>query len=335
MGKIVTLGEIMLRLSTHPGERIGQNKQFQAHFGGGEANVAISLANFGHDVSFASKVPNSSIGMSVKKHLQRYGVETTHLLFGGERLGTYYMESGIGERGTSVIYDRKGSSFAEMTSLEWSIEKLFRNADIFHISGIVPALAKNWPSLTLTLIQEAKKAGCKVSFDMNYRSKLWTQKEAGDVFNQLLPYVDICSAGEKDALYLLDIAPAPTTKKNQLNYYYQEMHHRYPNITVFYSTKRKIHSASANQLTGTLWMNHTYYESQCHEINPIVDRVGGGDAFAGGVLHGLLSNRTPQEIVNFATAASALKHTIHGDCNQFTQEEVQAFLTTGSGKIIR
>lgn len=335
MGKIVTLGEIMLRLSTQPGERIGQNKQFQAHFGGGEANVAISLANFGHEVSFASKVPDSSLGASVKKHLQRYGVKTNQLLVGGARLGTYYMESGIGKRGTSVIYDRSGSSFAEMTTLEWSIEKLFEKADIFHISGIVPALSNHWKTLTLTLIQEAKKAGCKVSFDMNYRSKLWTQKEAGEAFNQLLPYVDICSAGEMDALYLLNIPPALATKKNQLNYYYQEMHHRYPNITIFYSTKREVQSASANQLTGTLWMNEMYYESQCHEINPIVDRVGGGDAFSGGILHSLLSNWTPQETVDFATAAAALKHTIHGDCNQFNQEEVQAFLTNGSGKIIR
>lgn len=174
-----------------------------------------------------------------------------------------------------------------------------------------------------------------ISFDINYRGKLWTQQEASEVIHQLLPLVDICSAGKMDALYLLGIEKAPEAEEQPLIYYYQKMQEKFPNIQVFYSTKRTVHSASENELKGTLWMNHEYVESQVHRITPIVDRVGGGDAFAGGVLHGILSNMSPQEIIDFATAASALKHTIHGDCNQFSQEEVAQFLACGSGKIIR
>lgn len=335
MGKVVTLGEIMLRLSSQQGLRLAQSESFAAHYGGGEANVAVSLANYGHEAVFASKVPENSLGTAVKNHLQRYGVKTDFLLQGGPRLGTYYMEAGIGERAASVIYDRAGSSFAVMEEVEWDTEKLFADVDIFHISGITPALSKTWRQLTLDLMKAAKDAGCKISFDVNYRGKLWSQKEAGETLKQLLPLVDYCSAGKMDALYLLGIKEMPADQTDETVYYYQEMQRLYPNIQVFYSTKRKVYSASANQLVGTLWMDQTYYESQAHEIDPIVDRVGGGDAFSGGILHGLLSEMAPQAIIDFATAASALKHTIHGDCNQFSQAEVESFLAAGSGKIIR
>ncbi|MCB5236013.1 sugar kinase [Niallia circulans] len=334
MGKVVTLGEIMLRLSTDSGIRIAQAENLHAHYGGGEANVAISLANFGHDVYFASKIPDNGVGEGVKKHLSRYGVHTDFLLSGGSRLGTYYMEAGIGERAANVIYDRAGSSFAEIAESEWQKEELFKNVDIFHISGITPALSSNWKKTTITLIKVAKEAGCKISFDINYRGKLWSQKEAGETITEILPLVDYCSAGKLDAIYLLGI-PEYTGDDNELVYYYQEIQKKFPNIAILYSTKRKVLSASSNELIGTLWMNDSYYESQKHLINPIVDRVGGGDAFAGGILHGILVQNTPQEIINFASAASALKHTIYGDCNQFSEPEVKSFLLAGSGKINR
>lgn len=336
MGKVVTLGEIMLRLSTEVGTRLPQTASLATHYGGGEANVAISLANYGHEVQFATKVPDNALGLGVKCHLQQYGVETTAVLTGGPRLGTYYMEAGSGERAASVVYDRAGSSFAEMTKLEWDLPTLFKDCDLFHISGITPALSKEWQHLTLALIKASKQAGCKVSFDINYRSKLWSQQLAGSVIQQILPSVDYCSAGRLDALYLLNIPPfTGSDDAQELPYYYKMMQQAFPNIEVFYSTKRQIHSASHNQLIGTLWDGEQYVESTCHEVNPIVDRVGGGDAFAGGILHGLLSQWQPQAIVDFATAASALKHTIHGDCNQFSQTEVASFLQAGSGKIIR
>ncbi|WP_400243051.1 PfkB family carbohydrate kinase [Niallia sp. JL1B1071] len=334
MGKVVTLGEIMLRLSTDSGVRIAQTENLHAHYGGGEANVAISLANFGHEVYFASKIPDNGVGEGVKKHLSRYGVRTDFLLTGGSRLGTYYMEAGIGERAANVIYDRARSSFAEMTESEWKKEELFKNVDIFHISGITPALSSYWKKTTIALIKAAKDAGSKISFDINYRGKLWSQKEAGETISEILPLVDYCSAGKLDAIYLLGI-PDYTGDDNELVYYYQEIQKKFPNITILYSTKRKVISASSNELIGTLWINQNYYESQNHVINPIVDRVGAGDAFSGGVLHSILVQTPPQEIINFATAASALKHTVYGDCNQFSEPEVISFLLAGSGKINR
>jgi 2-dehydro-3-deoxygluconokinase len=244
------------------------------------------------------------------------------------------MEAGIGQRAASVIYDRAGSSFAAMTENEWLPEDLFKNVDIFHISGITPALSSQWKGNTVELIKAAKAAGCKISFDINYRGKLWTQKEAGETIAKILPYVDYCSAGKLDALYLLGISEYMGAD-NELIYYYQEIQKRFPNISILYSTKREVLSASSNKLVGTLWIDQIYYESQVHFMHPIVDRVGGGDAFSGGLLHGILVQKTPQEIINFATAASALKHTVHGDCNQFSESEVESFLATGSGKIIR
>lgn len=335
MGKVVTLGEIMLRFSTNEGQRVAQTDSFQAKYGGAEANVAISLANYGHEVAFASKVPENSLGEAVFKHLKRYGVHTEFLLQGGPRMGTYYVESGVGERAAAVIYDRAGSSFSQMQELEWDTSKMFEGVDIFHISGVTPALSAKWQELTLDLVHAARDAGCKISFDVNYRGKLWSQQEAGKLLQKLLPYVDYCSAGKLDALYLLGIPEAPIDESNELTYYYQKIQEAFPNIQMFYSTKREVLSASANELTGTLWMNNHYYESQTHVIAPIVDRVGGGDAFSGGILHGVLSAMSPQAVIDFATAASALKHTVHGDCNQFSETEVASFLAAGSGKIIR
>ena len=332
MGKVVTLGEIMLRFSTEQSKRIGQSQSFHAHYGGGEANVAISLANFGHDVSFASKIPNHALGTAVKQHLQQYKVNTNHLLFGGARLGSYYVESGVGPRAASVIYDRAGSSFATMSELEWELEDLFDGVELFHISGITPALSDFWQKQTRYLVQVAKEHGCKVSFDINYRGKLWTQERAGEVIRRILPFVDYCSAGPLDAIHFLNV---PEKKGAEVSYYYRKIQEAYPNIELFYSTKREVISASENQLTGTLWMNQAYYESTQQMIAPIIDRVGGGDAFAGGVLHGLLTAKSPQALIDFATAAAVLKHTVEGDCNQFNEEEVAGFLATGSGKIIR
>lgn len=336
MGKVVTLGEIMLRLSTEAGERIASVDHMSVHYGGGEANVAISLANYGHDVYFASKVPDNSLGTACLKHLQAFNVKTDYLLKGGKRLGSYYMEAGIGERAASVIYDRAGSSFATMEENEWP-EDLFSGKDIFHISGITAALSPKWHELTLKLIQKAKENQVKISFDVNYRSMLWSQSEAGEFLQKVLPLVDYLSAGKMDALYLLKVAPftGEENSAEELIYYYEKMQELFPNISVFYSTKRKVHSASDNELTGTLFTNGQYYVSQTHRINPIVDRVGGGDAFSGGVLHGILSELSMQDTINFACAASSLKHTVYGDCNQFSTQEVQAFLKAGSGKIIR
>lgn len=333
MAKVVTLGEIMLRLSTDPGIRIANAQTFNAHYGGGEANVAISLANFGHDVSFATKVPENPLGQAAIRHLKKYNVSCLNVLTGGSRLGTYYIESGVSVRADQVSYDRANSSFASMEKNEWS-KHLFDHAAIFHISGITPALSKAWQDLTLELIQAARLAGCKISYDINFRGKLWDQASAGNFLKRVLPFVDYCSAGKLDAIHLLKITPCEE-ETNELPYYYQKMHAMFPNIEIFYSTIREIHSASENYLTGTLWIDNHYYQSKKHLLTPIIDRVGTGDAFSSGVLHGILQHDNPQAIINFGTAASALKHTVYGDCNPFTETEIKQVLAANSGKINR
>lgn len=331
MAEVLTLGEIMLRLSTKE-NRLACTDELLAHYGGGEANVAISLANFGHQAYFASKVPDNALGLAVKRHLNRFGVHTDFLLFGGQRLGIYFLEQGVGIKAANVIYDRAFSSFSQMAANEWERMDLFAGIDLFHLSGITPALSPAWLELLIKLMQEAKSRGVKISFDINFRGKLWSQAQAAEALKQILPYVDYLSAGRLDAKYLLGIKHAELLPLEQC---YQEMQRLYPNIQVIYSTNRTILSAKHNQLQGTLYYQNAYYESKVIDIPEIVDRVGGGDAYSAGILHGLLSECEPQVIVDFATAASALKHMVYGDCNQFTLEEVQAYLKNDSSKMNR
>lgn len=331
MAKVLTLGEIMLRLSTVE-SRLAETSEMQAHYGGGEANVAISLANFGHQAYFASKVPDNALGLAVKHHLNRFGVHTDYLLFGGQRLGIYFLEQGVGIKAANVVYDRAYSSFSQMKENEWERLDLFAGIDLFHLSGITPALSPAWVELLIKLMQEAKSRKVKISFDINFRGKLWSQAQASVALKQILPYVDYLSAGKLDAQYLLGIENAQDLSLEQC---YQEMQKLYPNIQVIYSTNRTILSAKHNQLQGTIYAQNQYYKSEVIDIPDIIDRVGGGDAYSAGILHGLLSGYSAQETVNFATAASALKHMVYGDCNQFTLEEVQAYLENGSSKINR
>lgn len=331
MAKVLTLGEIMLRLSTVE-SRLAETSEMQAHYGGGEANVAISLANFGHQAYFASKVPDNALGLAVKRHLNRFGVHTDYLLFGGQRLGIYFLEQGVGIKAANVVYDRAYSSFSQMKENEWERLDLFAGVDLFHLSGITPALSPAWVELLIKLMQEAKSRKVKISFDINFRGKLWSQAQASVALKQILPYVDYLSAGKLDAQYLLGIENAQDLSLEQC---YQEMQKLYPNIQVIYSTNRTILSAKHNQLQGTIYAQNQYYKSEVIDIPDIIDRVGGGDAYSAGILHGLLSGYSTQETVNFATAASALKHMVYGDCNQFTLEEVQAYLENGSSKINR
>ncbi|WP_203247582.1 PfkB family carbohydrate kinase [Sporosarcina beigongshangi] len=337
MKKIITFGEILLRLSTRIGVRAVQANELTMHYGGAEANVAVSLANFGHTVRFVSKVPNNQLGHAAERHLRLYGVDTSYVLHGGERLGTYYLESGVGERSAQVVYDRKYSSLSELTEEEIDFDEIFQGVNLFHVSGITPALSPTLQALTLLALQKAKDHGVVTSFDFNYRSKLWNQKEAANAIKPLLPYVDICSCGELDAIHLLEIAEAPNSlnKEMKLQYYYEQIQKMYPNITYMSSTFRQIISASANTLQGNLFADGVLYHSKEHHIEPIVDRVGGGDAFAAGILHGILEGQSLEKTVSFATAASALKHTVHGDCNVFSVDEINGFIENGSGRIIR
>lgn len=331
MAKVVCLGEIMLRLSAEAGVRLRQTQQLEVFYGGGEANVAVSLANYGHQVQFVSKVADNGFGQAAEQHLRSYGVATDYLLKAAGRLGTYFVEQGTSQRATSVIYDRQDSVFARMTEPEWEMSALFNKTELFHISGITPALSPQWQTLTLELIRAAKSAGCKVSFDCNYRQNLWSPQAAAAFLKKVLPLVDYCSAGKLDAIHLLGIPEVDT----DITYYYQKMQKLFPNIEAFYSTNRIVHSTCVNELQGTLWLKGSCYTSKNHLVDPIIDRIGGGDAFTGGILHGLLKGNPAIEVIEFATAAAVLKHSVKGDCNQFNEAEVLQFSQSNSAAIKR
>ena len=337
MKKVVTFGEILLRFSAMAGERLFQTDRIHTHFGGAEANVSISLSQFGHDAYFVSKVPENALGKAAEHHLKASGVHTDFLIKGGNRLGTYYVENGIGPRSAQVTYDRKYSSVSQIEAEEIDFEQVFRGASLFHVSGITAALSPKMKEIVLNSLVKAKEYGVQTSFDFNYRAKLWSQKEAAETIQSYLPYVDICSCAELDALYLLGIEQAEQSMKGaeKLTYYYERLQQMYPNIQSLYSTFREVYSASKNNLQGNYYTSGRMYQSKVYEIDPIVDRVGGGDAFSAGILHGILEEWKPEEIISFATAAAVLKHTIYGDCNSFTAEEIKQFESSNPGAINR
>lgn len=337
MKKIITFGEIMLRLSTQTGNRLFQANQLTMNYGGAEANVGVSLSHFGHDVFFVSKVPENQLGMAAERQLKAQGVHTNYIIKGGERLGTYYLEVGVGQRSSQVTYDRAHSSFSQLAIEEINFDEIFSNASLFHVSGITAALSPTLKELTLLSLKKAKELGVTTSFDFNYRAKLWSQKEASDAIKALLPYADVCSCGELDAQYLLGIEKANDSleKAAQLKYYYDKIQEMYPNIKYMSSTFRNVLSSSTNTLQGNFYTNGELYQSRIHQIDHIVDRVGGGDAFAAGILHGIIEKMPPQELISFATAASVLKHTVEGDVNLFSPEEIQTYIKNEPGKIVR
>ncbi len=335
--KVLTFGEIMLRLSTGEGERLIRAGSLQMNYGGAEANVAVSLAHFGHDVHYVSKIPAHPIGEAVKHHLRSHGVSTDLILQGGDRLGTYYLESGVGERSAKVIYDRKYSSFSHLSTGEIDWDQTLDGVGLLHVSGITLALSEELRTITLQALQKAKERGITTSFDFNYRASLWSQREASLAYKPLLPYVDITFFGELDAVHLLGLErkdPA-LPREERLLQYYREMEREYSNIRHMASTFRDVKSSTVNDLQGNYYVHGMLHQSKLHHIDPIVDRVGGGDAFAAGILHGILKGNDPDGIAAFATGASALKHTVRGDSSLFTEEEVRQFIDSGSGTIVR
>lgn len=337
MKKIITFGEIMLRFSTHVGQRLSQASHLNMHYGGAEANVGVSLSHFGHEVFFVSKVPENQLGIAVESHLKAHGVRTDYLLKGGERLGTYYVDSGTGPRSAQVIYDRAYSSFSQSAMEDFNFDEIFTNASLFHVSGITAALSPTLKELTLLALKKAKEYGVLTSFDFNYRAKLWSQKEASEAIKSIIPFADICSCGELDAIYLLGIEKADDSlsKAEKLKYYYSKIQEMYPNIRYISSTFREVISASNNTLQGNFYSDGELFQSRVYQIDHIIDRVGGGDAFASGILHGIIEKMPSQELISFATAASVLKHTVEGDANIFTSDEIETFMKNEPGKIVR
>ena len=330
MSKIVTLGEIMLRLSTPGHSRFVQSDAFDVVYGGGEANVAVSCANYGHDAYFVTKLPTHEIGQAAVNSLRRMGVHTDYITRGGDRVGIYYLESGSAMRPSKVVYDRAHSAIAEATPDDFDFDAIMAGADWFHWSGITPALSDGAAELTRLACEAAKRHGVMVSVDLNFRKKLWTPEKAQSVMRPLMTYVDVCIGNEEDAERCLGFKPdadveAGQTAAEGYKGIFRSMAEAF-GFKFVASTLRESYSASHNGWKGMIYDGREFYVSRHYDIEPIVDRVGGGDSFSAGIIHGLLTKPSQAEALEFAVAASALKHTIPGDVNMVTAAEVEALV---------
>lgn len=338
--KVVTFGEIMLRLSPQGYKRIIQSDQFNAVYGGGEANVATSLAHFGMDSYFVTRVPDNPLGQSAVCQLRRYGVNTDYIILGGERLGLYFLEPGASQRPSQVTYDRKYSSVAEADPDEYDWDVIFNGADWFHLTGITPAISDKAAEAAFGACQAARKAGATISCDINYRKKLWSKEKAFNTMSKIMTYVDYAVGNEEDAGVVFGIkATDSDVVKGLLNEEgYKEVARQLKemfNLKGVAVTLRESRSASDNGWSGLFYTDDQAFLSHRYDIH-IVDRVGGGDAFASGLIYGILQNWIPQDTVNFAAAASCLKHTIPGDMNMFSPDEVLSLVGgDASGRVQR
>ena len=328
MAKVVTMGEIMLRLSPAGNMRFVQADSFDVIYGGGEANVAVSCANYGHDAYFVTKLPEHEIGQSAVNALRRYGVNTKFIARGGDRVGIYYAETGASMRPSKVIYDRANSAIAEAKPEDFDFDAIMEGADWFHWSGITPAISNKAAELTRLACEAAKRHGVTVSVDLNFRKKLWTSKKAISVMKPLMEYVDVCIGNEEDAELCLGFKPdanveAGETGAEGYHKIFEQMAKEFKFKYVI-STLRESFSATHNGWKALIYNGKEFYESKRYDINPIIDRIGGGDSFSGGVIHGLLTKETQGEALEFAVAASALKHTINGDFNLVSASEVES-----------
>ncbi|MBP3478799.1 MAG: sugar kinase [Oscillospiraceae bacterium] len=340
MKRIITFGEIMLRLNPENSLRFVQADKFEASYAGGEANVAVSLANYGMDAAFVSKVPAHAIGQCAVNALRHFGVDTKNMVRGGDRLGAYYVEKGASQRPSKVIYDRAYSAIALAEPSDFDWDAIFDGADWFHWTGITPALGGNLPQICLEACKAAKARGVTISCDLNYRNKLWTREKACEVMSQLMPYVDVCIANEEDAKDVFGIEAANTDihagKLNHEGYISvaQQIHDRFGCSSVAITLRSSI-SADDNDWAAMLYQNGQAYFSPSYRIH-IVDRVGGGDSFGGGLIYSQLMQMDPQKSINFAVAASCLKHTISHDFNLVTVEEVESLAKgNASGRVQR
>lgn len=332
--KAVTFGEIMLRLAPENYLRFVQAEKYEATFGGAEANVAVSLCNYGIDAAFVTKLPAHEIGQAAVNSLRKFGVDTGKIVRGGDRVGIYYCEKGASQRPSKVIYDRAYSSIATATKEDFVWSEIFQDADWFHFTGITPALGDNVAEICLAAVKEAKKRKIPVSCDLNYRKKLWSKEKAGKVMGELCKYVDYCIANEEDAKDVFGIEAEGsdiTGGKLDRNGYIsvaEQLTQRFGFKGVAI-TLRESKSASDNDWSGMFFTNCKAAFSKKYAMH-IVDRVGGGDSFGAGLIYALMNQYEPQRAIDFAVAASCLKHSIEGDYNMVRLTEVQA-LTGGDG----
>ncbi|ERT57338.1 2-dehydro-3-deoxygluconokinase [Peptoniphilus koenoeneniae] len=338
--KVVTLGEIMLRLCTPGFDRFVQADSFDVIYGGGEANVAVSLSNYGFDAYYVTKLPKHEIGQAAVNALRRYGVHTDYIARGGDRVGIYFSETGASMRPSKVIYDRANSAIAEADVSDFDFDEIFKDAKWFHFSGITPAISKKGAEITKAAVKAAKKHGVTVSVDLNYRAKLWTPEEAQEVMRDLMQYVDVCIGNEEDASLCLGFTPKGldvTKGKLDIKGYeviFKEMMEEF-GFKYVVSSLRESYSASDNGWSACIYDGKEFYHSKKYDVR-IVDRVGGGDSFASGVICGLLDGKSTKDALEFGVAASALKHTIRGDFNMVTRAEVENLVGgDGSGRVQR
>jgi 2-dehydro-3-deoxygluconokinase len=340
MKKIVTLGEIMLRLSTPDFKRFVQADSFDVTYGGGEANVAAALCNYGLQGTFVSKVPANAIGQSAINHLRRYGVDTQYIARGGDRLGIYFLETGASMRASQVIYDRAGASIAEASVEEFDWDKIFDGTEWFHTTGITPALSDKAAQLTEYALKMAKSKGITTSIDLNYRKKLWSKEKARAVMTKLCAYVDVCIGNEEDAETTLGFKAAHTdVTKGELHLdgykdVFKQMKEKF-GFKFIASSLRESHSASDNGWSALVYDGNEFYHTRKYNVR-IVDRVGSGDSFASGLIYGLVTGMPMHEAAEFGVAASAIKHTIPGDLNHATLAEVKDLMMgDASGRVQR
>lgn len=342
MAKVITFGEVMLRLQPYNYERFVQCDHVQYTFGGGEANLAVSLANYGMDVAYVTKLPTHAIGQSAVNSLRRYGVDTSKIVRGGDRIGIYFNEKGASQRGSVCIYDRANSAIAKALPSDFCWDEIFEGAEWFHFTGITPALGGNLVQICKEACQAAKAHGMKVSCDLNYRGKLWTREQARAAMTDLCQYVDVCISNEEDAKDVFGIEAKSTDiysgKLNRDGYRSVAKQladkFRFEMVAI---TLRESHSASDNGWSAMLYNagSGEYCFSKQYALH-IVDRVGGGDSFGGGLIYSLMNGMDTQQAVEFAVAASALKHTIEGDFNMVTRSEVEKLMKgDASGRIQR
>ena len=325
--RIVTFGEIMLRLAPEGYLRFFQNDTMQVTFGGGEANVAVSLANYGMDASFVTKLPAHAIGQGAVNSLRGLGVDTKDIVRGGDRVGIYFLEKGASQRGSVCIYDRAHSAIQEAKREDFDWDKIFDGADWFHFTGITPALGANLVEICIDACKAAKAKGVKISCDLNYRGKLWTRAQAREAMTKLCEYVDVCISNEEDAKDVFgieaentDIYGGKLDKEGYKSVAKQLMDtFGFEKVAI---TLRSSISANDNDWAGMLYDGENYCFSKEYHLH-IVDRVGGGDSFGGGLIYSLLSGKDSQSAIEFAVAASALKHSIEGDYNRVTVAEVE------------
>ena len=338
--RVITFGELMLRLAPEGYLRFVQAEKYQATFGGGEANVAVSLANYGIDAAFVSKLPEHEIGQAAVNSLRKFGVDTSTVVRGGKRVGIYYLEKGASQRPSKVIYDRAASAIAEATAADFDWDSIFEGADWFHFTGITPALSKELADICLEACKVARKKGITVSCDLNYRNKLWTREEAREAMTKICEYVDVCISNEEDAKDVFGISAKDTdVTKGEMNYEaYKDVAKQLADRFGFKKvamTLRTSISASDNLWQGLLYDGSEYCMSKQYAIR-IVDRVGGGDSFGGGLIYACLNDYSTQDAIEFAVAASCLKHSIEGDFNCVGVDEVKKLANgDASGRVQR